>query len=293
MILILRWSTPKQLTIAILILLNLFLPNTTLFALEKDQIENNYQRIISLAPHVTEMLYSAGAGDKLVGVVKFSDYPPEALKYPIIGGYNGLNIEAIISLKPDVVIGWKEGNQKADLERLQSVGIEVWATEVKSLEDIPKQIRQFGAKLGTEKTAHKVASELETELIKVKQHYQERSEVSAYYQVWNKPFITISDHQFIGQAIKLCGGKNAFHDLPLLSAEVGLETIVHKNPDVILLGGLKPVQQSWYNDWQKWPMVSAVKNNHIYKLNADHFQRPSARLITALEGLCKKIDQAR
>lgn len=251
------------------------------------------ERIISLAPHVTEMIYSAGAGDKLVGVVKYSDYPKEALKLPIIGSYNSINIEAILSLKPDVVIGWKEGNQIDDLKKVKSAGIKVWQTEVNKLQDIPQQIRLFGSKLGTYKTADKLAKKLEQELTKVKSTYQKRSEVSVYYQIWNKPFITINDQQFIGQAIQLCGATNIFHDLPLLSAEVNLETILYRNPEVILLGGMKEAQQGWYQQWQKWSMLTAVENQHIYKLNADLYQRPTARFIYALEDFCKTIDKAR
>lgn len=256
-------------------------------------LHDNYYRIISLAPHITEMLYSAGAGDKLVGVVQYSDYPTEALSLPIIGSYNGINLEAIIALKPDLIVGWKEGNQQKDLKRLQSFGIPVWATEVRSLKDIPKQIQHFGEQVGKPDQAIKIANRLENELNRIQKNYRNRPKIRTFYQIWNNPFITINDKQFIGQAIQLCGGQNIFHDLPLLSAEVSLESVISNNPQVILLGGRKSMQAVWKEDWQKWPSISAVKNNQVHRLNADLFQRPTARMIMALEDLCLTIDHAR
>jgi len=255
--------------------------------------QKDYQRIISLAPHITEMLYSAGAGEKLVGVVQYSDFPPAARQLPIIGNANGLNLEAIVALKPDLILGWKQGNQAKNLKRLQAFGIHVKTTEIQSLNDIPKQIQYFGEQFGIPSLAQKTAKTLKQELNRIKKTYQNRSKVRTFYQLWNKPFITINNKQFIGQAIQLCGGQNIYHDLPLLSAEVSLESVISNNPQVILLGGSNPMQTVWKKDWQKWQSVSAVKNKQVHPLISDLFQRPTARMIMALEDLCLAINRAR
>lgn len=251
------------------------------------------QRIISLAPHITEMLFSAGAGDKVVGVVAYSDFPKAALNIDSVGSYQAINLEKIILLNPDLIIAWKSGNRLKDIEKLEQLGFKIIYSEPYKLTDIPKEVRGFGEQLGTQITANAVADALEDKLQSLIQTYQTKPKVSAYYQIWNAPLMTINGEQSISQAMSICGAENIFADLPLLTAEVSIESVIQRNPDAILLGGQKQMQQGWLKAWQKWPTISAVKNQQIYLLKADNFQRPTARLIESIEGLCHKIDQVR
>ena len=251
------------------------------------------QRIISLAPHITEMLFSAGAGDKIIGVVAYSDFPQAALDIDSVGSYQGINIEKIILLNPDLIIAWKGGNRLKDIEKLKQLGFKVVYSKPYKLYDIPKEIRAFGEQLGTQVTANTLADALENKLQSLIKTYHTQSKVSAYYQIWNTPLMTINGEQFISQAMSICGAENIFSDLPILAAEVSIESVIQRNPDAILLGGQKQMQQGWLQAWQKWPAIGAVKNQHIYLLKADNFQRPTARLIESIEGLCQKIDQVR
>jgi iron complex transport system substrate-binding protein len=251
------------------------------------------QRVISLAPHVTEMLFSAGAGNKMVGVVDYSDYPKAALKIESVGSYHVLNIEKIIQLNPDLIIAWKTGNRSKDIEKLQQLGYKIIYSEPYKLSDIAKEIRYFGQILQTQTTANKVANRLENKLATLSKANQNKPKVTAYYQIWNAPMMTINGKQTISQAMNVCGAQNIFADLPILAPEVSIESVIEKNPDTILLGGQKEVQQDWLNAWLKWPSINAVKKHHIYLLKADTFQRPTERLIEGIEGLCKKIDQVR
>lgn len=247
------------------------------------------QRIISLAPHITEMLYSAGAGQQLVGVVSHSDYPPAARQLPVIGGYNGLNIEKILDLKPDIIIAWNEGNRGKDIQRLESLGLNVWRTDVSRLDDIPNLIETFGQHFHSEDIATPKASQLREELTRIKRRYDTTNSPKVFYQIWNKPLITINGQQFISQGIALCGGENVFSELTALSAEVSLESVINQNPEVILLGGTPMIQKQWTQSWQAWTNIKAVKNNKIIALNADLYQRPTERFILSLDTLCQSI----
>lgn len=257
------------------------------------QAQTSTQRVVSLAPHITEMLFSAGAGDKVVGVVAYSDYPKAALEIASVGSYHAINIEKVIQLNPDLIIAWKTGNRLKDIEKLQQLGFKIIYSEPYKLSDIPKEIRLFGEILNTQTTANAVAERLDKQLENLAKSYASKSKVKVFYQVWNAPIITINGQQFISQAMQLCGGENVFADLPTLASEVSIESVVTQNPQVILLGGAKNVQQAWLKEWQKWTTIQAVKNQQVYLLNADTFQRSTERLIDGIDGLCKTIDQAR
>lgn len=280
-------KTSLTFTILLSLLLSLFATNCA--AAE----ETTPQRVISLAPHITEMLFSAGAGDKIVGVVNYSDYPAAASKIDSIGDYNAVNIEKIILLKPDLIIAWKTGSRLKDVEKLKSLGFKVIYSEPYQLKDIANEIQYFGQILNTTNTANQVASQLKQQLDSLKKTYQNKPKITAFYQIWNRPLMTINGKQFISQALEICGAKNIFADLPILAAEVNLESIIKRNPDAILLGGEKAFQNQWQKNWQAFSILKAVQENQIYLLNADQFQRPTARLINGIESLCQVVDKVR
>ncbi len=251
------------------------------------------QRIISLAPHITEMLYSAGAGDKIVGVVAYSDFPKAALNLPVIGNYNAINLEEIIELKPDLIIGWQSGNRLQDIQRLKELGFKVLQSDVTLLDDIPNEIERLGQLAGTQLHALAVANRLRQRLSEIRQHYQHLEPISSFYQIWNNPIITMNGTQFISQALNTCGATNIYSDLKPLTAEVSLESVLQRNPQVFLLGGQQAFQEGWLKSWQKYSSLQAVKQHQIYLLNNNLFQRPTARLINALSELCQDIETAR
>ncbi|WP_040725341.1 cobalamin-binding protein [Thiomicrorhabdus sp. Kp2] len=250
-------------------------------------------RIISLAPHITELVYSAGAGDKLVGVADYSDFPKQAKLLPVVGSSNTLNIEAIIALNPELIIGWESAIRPQDLAKLRSLGFNVWQTEVKNLTDITSLIIKIGEKAGTLKTAKQIAQKLNFIIQTEKTKYQNKPMVTAFYQVWQMPLMTINGQQFISLAMNVCGAKNAFADLPMLASEINIESLIKRNPDVFLIGGEQAFQQAWKDKWLDFPMLNAVKNQQLYLLNNDLYQRPTARLLENLPALCEIIDQAR
>jgi iron complex transport system substrate-binding protein len=239
------------------------------------------------------MLYSAGAGQKIVGVVSYSDFPKAALNLPVVGSYNAINLERIIQLNPDLIIGWKSANRLQDIQRLKELGFQVVQSHVTTLDDIPNEIELFGQLAGSQIHALKIANELRQKLTEIRHRYQDSQPISSFYEIWNQPIITMNGTQFISQALNTCGAKNAYSDLTSLSAEVSLESVFERNPQVFFLGGQQAFQQDWLSFWQKYPSLQAVKHQQIYLLDNDHYQRPTARLINALPQLCKDVEIAR
>lgn len=250
-------------------------------------------RIISLAPHLTEMVYSAGAGKQLVGVINYSNFPKQALNKPIIGDYNAINLEKIIELKPNIILAWRSGNRMQDFERLKSLqakqGFQIIETEIKTLHDIPNLIQTIGKFAGTPKHAKQTANKLRRILKELKHFYHTQPKISVFYQIWDKPLITMGKDQFISQGISLCAGQNIFEDLKALTGQVALETIMMRNPEVILLGGTAGQQALWQKNWQRYPLIDAVKNKRVYNLENAIYQRPTQRFIEALPQLCRLL----
>ena len=180
-----------------------------------------------------------------------------------------------------------------DIDRLQSLGFKVWQIEIQHLEDIPNFIKTIGEKAGTIKTALVESSELLNILNNTKQQYANKTAINAFYEIWHQPLMTMNGKQFISLALEICQANNIFSDLPLLASEVNLESVIQQDPQVILLGGESAFQESWYQDWLRYTELKAIKNQQIYKLDNDKYQRPTARLIEALPELCKTIDKAR
>lgn len=255
------------------------------------------QRIVSLSPSTTELVASAGGMNKLVGVVAYSDYPKSVQNLPIVGNYHGINIEKLIGLKPDLVIVWTEGNRSQDIARVEelskTLGFTIFYSNPKSLFDIPQEIKLIGKIIQTQEVAKKRSVELINILNSIKYCYQNLQPVSVFYQIWNQPLMTINGRQFISQAISLCGGNNVFSEMLAVAGEVSLEKVIATNPQTILFGGQKSIQETWVKEWQKWRVIQAVEQQQIYKVNADKTQRPTERLIRYLPALCQTINRVR
>ena len=253
-------------------------------------------RIIALSPHLAEMAASAGALDQLVGVVSYSNYPQAVTKLPIVGQYNALNFEKILQLKPDIVLAWQGGNRMQDLVRLQQLskqfGFKLFLSHPQKLTDIPKEIMEIGQLAGTDTIASVEAKKLQQRLQQQQKAYRNNPNirwVKTFYQIWDHPLMTINGQHYISQAMAICKGQNIFSDLKPIAGEVSLEAVILRNPEVILLGGDQNRQLQWRKQWQHYPMITAVRTHRVIPLNADLYQRPTARLIQSLPDLCLKI----
>ena len=249
-------------------------------------------KIVSLAPHVTELLFAAGASEQVTGAVEFSDYPEQAQSIPRVGSYNKFDVERIIALNPDLIIAWKSGNPDSQVNELVRLGFKVYFNEPRQLEDVAQSLRQLGRLMATETTANHVASQYEQRLSELRKQYKDRARVRVFYQVWKEPLFTVNGEHIISRVIELCGGVNVFSDLKVLAPNIDKESVIAENPDVIV-AGMNDTRLDWLSIWKQWTAIKAVKNNHLYPIDADLIVRHTPRILMGIEKMCVHLEKAR
>lgn len=251
------------------------------------------KRIVSLAPHATEILYEVGAGSRIVGAVSYSDYPEEAKRIPRVGGYRSLDIEAIAALRPDVIVAWPSGNTPAQIEKLKQLGLPIYLSEPKRINDIASALERYGMLTGNPEVAQQAIAKFNRQHAALRATYAGRPPVRVFYQIWNSPLMTVSGEQIIGDAIRLCGGENIFANLPTLTTTVSLEAVLQADPEVIIASGMGNRRPVWLDDWKRWPRLRAAKHDQLHFIPSDYINRPTPRLLQGAETLCKFLEQAR
>ncbi len=245
------------------------------------QSDNDGIRLITLSPHLAELVVSAGAIKNLVGVVSYSDFPPEIKNTQKIGDAFKLDIETIVSLKPDYILSWKGGTPLSMLEKLKRLNLTIIETEIKTLSDIPKTITQIAKLTNTQKQAQKATNKFTQKLLEFQK--QKHKQQTAFIETYHQPLYTVSGKHWMSQAALLCGYINVFNDLKQQSATVTLESVILKNPQTII-----NIAKQEDSQWQKWQNLDAIKNNNIILIDPDYFSRPSMRLLQGIEKLCTK-----
>ncbi|ALP52890.1 ABC transporter substrate-binding protein [Candidatus Tenderia electrophaga] len=251
------------------------------------------QRIVSLAPHNTELLFAAGAGERIVGAVSYSDYPPAANDIPRIGGYKSVDLEAILALQPDLVVGWVSGNNSANLDKLRDLGLPLYLSEPRRLGDVADNIRRLGKLAGTATVADRAAAAFQTRVAELRRRHADQPPLSVFYETWNQPLMTINGDHLISQVIALCGGRNVFADLKTLSTHINTEAVLKRNPQVIVASGMGEERPEWLDDWRQWPQLSAVKHERLFFIPPELLQRATPRVLDGAEQLCRFLQQAR
>jgi len=251
------------------------------------------KRIIALAPHIVENLYSAGAGDSIVGAVDYCDYPASANNIPRIGGIHSFNLESILQLKPDLVIVWGSGKGEKILNKITALGLTAYVSDPRTLDDVPRSIRDYGTLTGNDKTAEKTARSFEAVHLSLVKTYHHLPTVSALYQVWNNPLQTLNGEHIISDVINMCGGSNIFHEAESLAPKISIESVISLNPQAIIASGMDTSRPEWLDDWSKWPTISAVKNNHLFFIPPDLIQRHTVRLLEGATLMCEHLQQVR
>ena len=251
------------------------------------------QRIISLAPHITENLFSAGAGDKVVGVVSYSNFPEQALNIASVGSYKQFNLEAIAALQPDLIVAWRSGNGMAKIQQLIDLGFTVYVTEPATLDLIPTSIERYAALVDASAAAQPVVQTYRDKLAALRARYSQQSPVSVFYQVWNQPLQTLNGEHLISDVIRLCGGRNVFADAKALAPRVGVESILVADPQVIIASGMGESRPEWLDEWLQWPSLQAVTQQHLYFVPPDYVQRHTLRILVGAEMMCKHLERAR
>jgi len=251
------------------------------------------QRIISLAPNITEVLFHIGAGEQIVGADEYSNYPEAAKQILRVNNHAAANYELILSLKPDLVIAWQSGNGDKIISPLRKLGIPVFVVETREIERIPNLFRRFGQLSGNNELAQQRIEEFTQRLQLLGDAQIGKSVVRTFYQIWDQPLITLNGKHMVSDVIELCGGVNVFADAAPLVPYVNIESIVAADPQVIIAGGSQDEQSSWFSSWQKWDGISAVQHKQIYLIPADLMQRHSVRILDGAQMMCEYLDNAR
>lgn len=251
------------------------------------------QRVISMAPHATELLFAAGGGAKVVGVMNYSDYPEAARRLPLVGSNSQVDVERVLALKPDLVVVWHSGNTPRQIAQLESLGLPVFRSEPNRLELVATSLERFGALLGTGKAAQAAAADYRSKIRKLGQQYGRRPPVTVFYQVWDLPLYTLNDQQIASDIIRLCGGRNVFGHLKAVAPEVGLEAVIERDPEVILAGKRYDPANPGLALWKPYAGMKAVKRNNLFTVDGDLLSRPGPRTAEGAAALCEQFESAR
>ncbi len=255
----------------------------------KVDLPDSPRRIVSLAPHLTEILFAIGAGDQVVGVTSFCDYPEAARRVPRIGGFSDPSIERVLAARPDVVIATLVGNRRESVEELIRLGLPVYVSGAEAIGEIPREVRRIGAAAGRAEGAESAARRMEGALAEIARRTAGRRRVAVYYQLWDQPLMTVSDGSFIHDAIRLAGGRNVFAGLSVANPRVSLEAVVAAKPEVMVLSGMGKEGAGLASRWSRFTMIPAVAAGRIHIMNSDLLHRPGPRVIEGVEQLARWI----
>jgi iron complex transport system substrate-binding protein len=250
-------------------------------------------RIVSLSPHLTELLYAAGAGKRVVGAVEFSNYPPEARALPRVGNFANVDLEAIAALKPDLVTVWGGGSRPGQIERLAALGVPIYIDEPRRLEDIALSLEKLGALAGSPDAGRAAAQDFRARLADLRQQYSAQARVRMFYQVWNQPLLTVNSQHLISAVMDLCGGENIFGALATLTPTLSTEAVLAANPEAIVASGMDEARPEWLDHWRNWPELDAVARDNLFFIPPDLLQRHTPRLLDGAARMCRQLEQAR
>ena len=248
------------------------------------------ERIVSLAPHLAEIAFAAGAGAKLVGVSSFSRHPAEAQRLRVVASHGRVDIERLITVRPDLVLAWQSGNSPLQIARLERLGFRVFVTEVRSLADIPRLVRLVGALAGSKDVAEGRARQFEREIEDMRGRYAGERRVAAFLEIWHRPMLTVNGAHLMSDALRLCGGRNVFAAAKTLTPVVSREQVLDARPEAIFTGGFgSEAPQAW----RGLEPIPAVRNHRIYAIDPDVLYGQGPHVLEGVRVLCDRLELAR
>lgn len=251
------------------------------------------RRVVSLGPHLTELAYAVGAGDAVVGVIRYSDFPEAAKALPVVGDAHAIDFERIVQLKPDLVLVWGSGLNERHKARLRSLGLTVYESEIRHAQGIADTLRRLGTLLGRADGAEAAARHFEAQWRGLAERYRDRAPVRVFWQLWHEPLMTINREHLISEAMRTCGGVNVFADLPLLTPSVSWEAAVRADPQLIATSGRAEDKARDFAAWQRFAGVSAVKRQRYASIDGNLIGRMGPRFVEGAAALCEAIERAR
>ncbi len=252
------------------------------------------RRIVSLAPHTTELLYAIGAGDRILATVNYADYPEAAKKLPRVGDAHLLDLERIAALKPDLIVVWMHGSAAQQIERLRALGLPVFHSESHRFEDVADGMRRLGMLTGTSATAQAAAADYERDLATLRRTYSGRAPVRVFYQVWHEPLLSFNDRHLVSDAIRLCGGVNVFGSLPALVPTVSVEAVLAAKPDLVATTERMGTQsEDGLDRWRSLKHFEPGAKGRFVIVHTDLISRQTPRILQGTKLLCEGFDRVR
>jgi iron complex transport system substrate-binding protein len=249
-------------------------------------------RIVSLAPHATELLFAVGAGSKIVATLDTSDFPADAKRIPRIGDARALDLERIVVLGPDLVVTWP-WTSPAQVEALRARGIPVFTTRPATIDGIAQDLERLGTLTGNAEAGAREAAVFRARLAALRERYRAAPRVRVFYEIWDAPLYTVGGDHLISQAIAVCGGENVFASLSLPAPAVDVEAVLAAAPDTIIAGSDRGARPAWLDAWRRWKNLPAVVHDRLFAVDSDLLHRPGPRFVDGVALLCTTIDQAR
>ncbi|WP_371866952.1 cobalamin-binding protein [Duganella fentianensis] len=250
------------------------------------------QRVIAMAPHITELLFAAGGGERVVGAMNFSDYPEAAKRLPLIGSDAQIDLERVLALRPDLLVVWQSGNTARQIEQLKSLGVPVFYSEPKKLEQVATSLTRLGQLMGTDAVAQAAAQDYRQKIAALNARYAGRPVVRVFYQIWEKPIYTLNGEHIASDAMRVCGGQNVFADERVPAPNVSSEAVLKANPEAII-GGQRHDTESGIQIWRKVTAMEAVKRGNLFMLDSELLVRATPRIADGIAVLCEKLETAR
>lgn len=249
------------------------------------------QRIVTLAPHLAEIAFAVGAGDRVVGVSAWTDRPPAAVALPVVSDAFTVDQERIAMLEPDLLLAWGGGMPGHVIDELRARGFRVETIETRGLEDVAHAIERIGALTGHAREAQRVAGEFRGELRRLAERYRDAPPIDVFFQVSREPLYTINGEHYMSELIETCGGRNVFADLGRLAPMIDVEAVLSRNPEVMLASADNPPDA--FDVWKRWPELAVNRYGNYFFLPAGDIGRASPRLAAAGRNLCAVLDQGR
>lgn len=249
------------------------------------------QRIVSLAPHLTELAFTAGAGDRIVATVEYSNHPAAARSIPRIGDAFRVDLERLLALRPDAVLVWDSGTPAPTIERIRALKLPVVSFQTQRLEHVATVLREIGRLAGTSEIAERAAADYERSIRELRDRYHDRTPVRVFIEVDDRPLYTVNGRQIMSEIVELCGGRNVFAQLSELAPAIGIEAVIAANPQVII--STDDTVPDAAEEWRDWGHIAAVKANNVYTLRSDDIARATTRLTVGAQEICRTLDTAR
>jgi len=250
-------------------------------------------RVIAMAPHVTEMVYAAGGADRIIAAVDYSDFPEAAKRLPRVGSNRQIDMERVASLKPDLIVVWMHGSSERQIEQIRALGIPMYHSEPKKLDDIASNLVRIGKLMGTEAVADAAAADFRKRLGALAAQYAHRPPVRTFYQVWDKPLYTLNGGHIVSDALRICGGVNIYAHMKVTAPVVNVEAVLQEDPEALISSGEISAEEGGVAIWKPYTMLTAVKRNNLFRINGNLLNRAGPRMVAGTALMCESLELAR